>query len=156
MRVTRSTIAWFAFRFSGANLGTLLRKSELSKVVLSSIFGEEPSAQRAEWNEADPELLEDGKDLCLWLSPPQRVLALKRRDRLDCVRATDRLHAGFGKSEVPDLALLDQLLHRYGHVFDRHGGIDSVLVEKIDGVDLESPERGLGDLADVPRTAIQG
>src|SRR3990172_7014893 len=39
--------------------------------------------------------------------PPQRVLALQRRHRLDGVRATDRLHAGLGQAEVPDLALLD-------------------------------------------------
>ena len=31
-------------------------------------------------------------------------------DRLDGVRAADRLHAGLGQAEVPDLALRDQLL----------------------------------------------
>ncbi len=35
---SRSTSAWFACRASGVNRGTTLRKSELSKVVFSSIL----------------------------------------------------------------------------------------------------------------------
>ena len=56
------------------------------------------------------------------------------------------LRAGFGQAEVLDLALADQLLHRAGHVLDRHVRIDAVLVEQVDGVGLEALERGLGDL----------
>jgi hypothetical protein len=36
--LTRSTKAWFALRFSGLNLGTLLRKSVLSNFVFASIL----------------------------------------------------------------------------------------------------------------------
>jgi hypothetical protein len=36
--VTKSTNAWFALRFSGLNLGTLLRKSVLSNFVFASIL----------------------------------------------------------------------------------------------------------------------
>ena len=133
MSRSRSTRAWFAFRASGAKRGTMLRKSELSNVVFSSILpGEEALAQRAEGNEADPELLERRQHLLFGPPPPQRVLALDRGDRLDRVRAADRLHSGLGQAEVPDLALLDQILHRSRHVLDRHVRVDAVLVEEVD------------------------
>jgi hypothetical protein len=54
-----------------------------------------------------------------------------------------------------DLALADQVLHRSGHVFDGHGGVDAVLVEEIDGVGLEPFQRCLGDLFNVLRAAVQ-
>ena len=61
---SRSTTAWFAFRASGENRGTMLRKSALSKSVFSSIFaGQEALAQRTERHEADAQLLERRQDL---------------------------------------------------------------------------------------------
>ena len=54
-----------------------------------------------------------------------------------------------------DLALPDQLLHRARHVLDRHVRVDAVLVEQVDGIDLEPLERALGDLLDVLRPAVQ-
>jgi hypothetical protein len=71
------------------------------------------------------------------------------------VGTTDRLGACFGKTEVPNLAFLDQLLDRTCHVFDGHLRIDAVLVEQIDHVALESLERSLGDLLDVLRLAVE-
>ena len=53
------------------------------------------------------------------------------------------------------LPCLDQLLHRSRHVFDGHVGVDAVLIEQVDGVDLEPLERCLGDLLDVLRPAVQ-
>ena len=70
--------------------------------------GEEPLAERAEGDEADSELLERRQDRVLGLTPPERVLALEGGDRLDRMRPADRLDAGLGEAEVPDLALLDQ------------------------------------------------
>src|SRR5207249_5017647 len=87
-------------------------------------------------------------------SPPQRVFALQCSDRMDGVRATDRLHSRFRKSEVPDLTFLNQIFHGSRHVFDRHGGINSMLIEQIDVIGLESFERGFGDLLDVLWPAI--
>ena len=52
-----------------------------------------------------------------------------------------------------DLALLNQIFYRTGNVFDRHLQIDPMLIEQIDGLDLEPLERGLGDLPDVLRAA---
>src|SRR2546425_6393374 len=63
--------------------------------------------------------------------------------------AADRLHSRFGKSEVLDLAFPDQVLHRSRDVFDRHIRVDTVLVEEIDEVGLQSLERALDALLDV-------
>ena len=89
------------------------------------------------------------------LPPPQRVFALESSDRLDGVGATNRLDACLGKAEVLDLALLNQFLHRSGHVFDRHVRVNPVLIEQVDGLDLEPLERAFDGLLDVLRPAIQ-
>src|SRR4249919_2086992 len=60
-----------------------------------------------------------------------------------------RLRSRFRQTEVPDLALLDQVLDCSRNLFDRNVRIDTVLVEKVDGVDAQPLERGLGDLPDV-------
>ena len=153
---SRSTTAWFAFLASGAKRGTMLRKSVLSNVVgLVDLAGQEAFAERAEWHEADAELLERGQHLRFRLAPPQRVLALQRGHRLHRVGAANRLHAGLGQPEVPDLAFANQVLDRARDVLDRDLGIDAVLIEEVDGVDLQAPQRRLGDLADVRRPAVQ-
>ena len=56
---------------------------------------------------------------------------------------------------MPDLALLDELLHRAGDILDRHVRVDAVLIEQVDDVGIEPLERGLRDLLDVFGTAIQ-
>ena len=67
----------------------------------------------------------------------------------------DRLHACFREAEVLDLALLNQLFHRAGDLFDRHVRINAVLVEEVDGLDLQPLERALDSLLDMPRLTIQ-
>jgi len=116
---------------------------------------EEALAQRAVGNEADSEFLEGRKYLLLGLPPPQRIFALDRGDRLDCMSTTDCLYARLGKSEVFHLAFPDEVLHRAGDVFDRNVRVHTVLIEEIDGIDLEPLERGLGNLLDVLRPTIQ-
>ena len=54
-----------------------------------------------------------------------------------------------GETEVPDRALLDELVDRAGDVLDRHGGSDAVLVGEVDTVGLQALDRGLRDLIDV-------
>jgi hypothetical protein len=107
---------------------------------------EETLAERAVGNETDSELFDGWQHLLLGSSGPQRVLTLERRDRLHGMCAADCLHARFRKAEMPDLAFLDQALHRSGDIFDGHDGIDAVLIEQIDGVDFEPLERAFGDL----------
>jgi len=54
---------------------------------------------------------------------------------------------------MPRLALRDQFLDRSRDVLDRHVGIDAVLVEKINGLDPEAPERAFDRLPDPRRPA---
>ena len=135
-------------RVATSKRGTVLRKSLPAKLVLGvDRAGQEALAERAEGDEADPELLERRQDRILRLTPPQRVLALEGGDRLHRMRATDRLDAGLGQAEVLDLAGLDQLLHRTGDLFDRNLRVDPVLVEEVDRVGLQPAERALDDCA---------
>ena len=53
------------------------------------------------------------------------------------------------------LPCLNQVLDGAGDVFDRHVGVDSVLVEEVDDIDLEPLERGVGDLSDVLGAAVE-
>ena len=108
-----------------------------------------------EWNEPDPEFLKRRDYFRFGLSPPKRVFALECSDRLDCMGATNRFCACLRKSEVLDLALLNQILHRSGDVFNRHVRVDPMLVEQIDHIGLEPLERAFDGFLDVFRPAIQ-
>jgi hypothetical protein len=116
---------------------------------------EEPLAERAEGHEADPELLEGRKDLRLRLSPPQRIFALERGDRLDGVCATDGLYARLGQPEVFDLAFPDQVPHRPRHVLDRHVRVHAVLVVEVDRLDPEPLQRAFRHPPDVLGPAVE-
>ncbi len=132
-----------------AEVGTVERR------VFVDLSREEALPQRAVWNEADAEFLEGRQHFHLRASRPQRVFALDCCDRLDGVSAANRLCSCFRKAEVLHLPFLNQVLHRSGHVFDWHVRVNTVLIEQIDGIDLESLERGLGDLLDVLWPTIQ-
>lgn len=56
------------------------------------------------------------------------------------------LNSWVRKTEVLDLAVVDEFLHRSHDVFDRHVQIETMLVEQIDRINLESLERSLSDL----------
>jgi hypothetical protein len=71
------------------------------------------------------------------------------------VRTTDRLRARLGQAEVLHLPRADELFDRTRNVLYGNVRIDPVLVEEIDGVDAQSPERHLGNFSDVLRTAIE-
>ena len=114
-----------------------------------------PLPERGERNKADAELLEGRQDFLLRLPPPERILALQGRHGLHGVRPADGSHTGFGQPEMPDLALLDQILDGSRHVLDRHGGIDAMLIEQIDAIGPEPLQGGLGDLSDVLRPAVE-
>ena len=123
--------------------------------IFVDLAGEEAFAERAIRHETDSEFFERGDHFLLGLAPPEGVFALQRCERLDGVGAANRFHAGLGKSEVLDLAGLDEFLDGAGHVFDGHVGIDAMLIEKVDGVDLEALERAFDGLLDVGGLAIQ-
>ena len=65
-------------------------------------------------------------------------------------------HSWFRKAEMLHLTLVDQVFHGSCDVFDRHVRVNTVLVEQIDDIGLESLEGGLGDFLDVFWPAIEG
>src|SRR5271170_6610038 len=122
-------------------LGGEARQPASEVVALEGRFlihraGQVALAERAVRDEADPEFLEHGQRLLFGTSPPQGIFALERRDRLDRVGAADCSNARLRKPEVLNLALPDQVLDCARHVFDRHVGIDTMLIEEVDDIDL--------------------
>ena len=115
---------------------------------------EEAPPERAERDEADPELLERRHHLRFGFSRPQRVLALERGDGLDHVRAADGLRRRLREAEVFDLALLDQIEDGARDVLDRHIRVDTVLIEQIDRLDAQPSQRSIRDLSDVLGPAV--
>ena len=114
----------------------------------------EALAQRAVRNEADPKFFERRQNFLLRIAIPKRVFALHRRDGLDCMRPANRLYSCFGKTEMLHLAGLDQIHHRSRYIFDGDVGINAVLIEQVDNIGLEPPERSFGDLLDVLWPAV--
>src|ERR1700676_1497029 len=105
--------------------------AEVGAVELRIFFDracEKALSQGAVRDKPNPEFLQ-GRYHFLFGSPrPQRVLALESGDGLDGVSAADRLPARFGKAEVLDLALLNQILHRSRNVFDWHARVNPMLI----------------------------
>src|SRR6478752_5767632 len=66
-----------------------------------------------------------------------------------------RLDARLGHAEMLDLAFGDQVADGAGDIFDRHVGIDAMLVQQIDDLNTQSLQRSLGGLADGVRMAAQ-
>src|SRR5215813_1927187 len=101
---------------------------------------EEALAERAVGNEADSEFLECRQYFRFRTSRPQRVFALDRSDRLDCMCASNRPRSCFRKAEVFHLTFLNQVLHRSRHVFNWRVRVNTVLIKQVNGLDLESLE----------------
>jgi hypothetical protein len=70
--------------------------------------------------------------------------------------ATDGVGARFRKTEVLDLAFSDQTLHCAGDLFDRHVGINPMLIQKVDRIDAESTQGSFGRRPDQLRTTRNG
>src|SRR5215468_7288155 len=62
--------------------------------------------------------------------------------------------AGFGKPEETHLPRLDQIAHGAGDLLDWHCPIDTMLIEQIDIVSLESAQTSLNRFANVLGAAV--
>src|SRR6188474_481886 len=71
------------------------------------------------------------------------------------VSAADVPLAGFREAEIEHLTLAYQVGHCTDDVLDRHRGIDAMLVQQVDPVGLQPPERALDPLLHTFRPAIQ-
>ena len=155
MSPRRSTSAWFALRASGEKRGTMLRKSFLSNVVFSSIFpvrnplpsglnGTKPMPSSSSAGSSSSSGFRHHSEYSLWSAVT------------GCTACARRI-VFTPASDMPKCFTLpgaNQLLHRARDVLDRHVRVDAVLVEEVDRLGLEPPERRLGDLADVLGPAV--
>lgn len=145
----------FALRASGASRGTMLRKSVASNVVVSSILPvRKPAPRVGEGAKADGQFFQKREKLRSRVAPEQREFALHRGDGLDGMGAADGLGARFGQAEMQDLAFGDHVADAAGDSLDWHGGIDAVLVEKVDPVGLEALQHALDRGADMGGLAV--
>ena len=117
--------------------------------------GEEAAAERAVGHQADAQFFQRCENLLFWTPPPQRVLALQGRDRLHGVGTPYGLDASFREAEMLYLSCSDEVLDSSGDLFDRHFGIDAMLVKEVDVVGLKTLEACVGDLTDVLRAAVK-
>src|SRR5277367_3762590 len=69
--------------------------------------------------------------------------------------APNTLSAGLRHSEVPHLALADQILHGAGDILNGHIGIYPMLIEEIDCIGAQSLQRRVRVLANTFRPAVQ-
>ena len=145
-----------AFRLSPVKRGPCSPEVVVVEVVgRLEAAGQKAATERRIRHEADPQLATGGEHLALDVAGPQRVLGLQRGDRMDRVRAPDRLRRCLAEAEVPHLALLDELRHRAHRLLDRHVGVDAVLVEEVDVVGAEPLERPFDRAADVVGGAVE-
>lgn len=80
---------------------------------------------------------------------------MKGGDGLHGMRTPDGLRASLGQTEVLHLAGLDQFFDRPSHLFDRHVRINAMLVEQVDDIGLQAPERPFDRFLDVLRSAVE-
>ena len=64
------------------------------------------------------------------------------------------LCTGLRETKVLHLAFLNQILHSTRNIFDRNIQVYPMLIEEIDGIDLETLERLFCNLLDVLRSAV--
>lgn len=69
--------------------------------------------------------------------------------------APDRRRAGLREPEIADLAGPDEVSDRSRDLLDRHGRIDAVLVEQVDAIRPQAPQRGFRDGADRRGPAVE-
>src|SRR5690348_4069446 len=119
------------------------------------LAGEETGTERTPRNEADAKFLACGEHpVRLDVSGPQRIFALNRADGMDGMRAADGAGARFREAVVLHLPGLDQLLERAGDVLDRNLGVYTMLIEQVDGIDLQTLEARVDDFADMLGAAV--
>lgn len=84
----------------------------------------------------------------------KRVFALHCRHWLDGVRATDGLRSRFRQTRVLHFFLCNQVLGRSCHILNGYIGSDPVLIEQIDDLCVQTPQRCLRDLLNMLRAVI--
>jgi hypothetical protein len=116
---------------------------------------QERHGQRAPAHEANLQLFADRQDVRFRVARHYGVFVLNRRNGLDRVRAAKRLRARFGEAEMQNLPFRDQIPDSPCDVLDRDGGIDTVLIEEINAIRLESLQHAVNGQSDVVGPAVK-
>ena len=82
-------------------------------------------------------------------------MVLNRRNRLYGMCNANVFYAGFRESEVPDLSCLNKLPDSSCNIFHGHVRINAMLIEQINMICTQAPERSIHNLANMFRTAVQ-
>src|SRR6202041_2484456 len=102
------------------------------------LAGEDAATERAVGDKSNPQLAAGRKDPALGIAGPQRVFALKRRDRAGRMSPAYGCDARFRQPQVAHLALIDQSAHGADGILDRNTGIHAVQIKQIDGRNLQA------------------
>ena len=123
--------------------------------VSRHVAAQKTAVERTVGYEADAQLHQNREDGPLRLPPHEMVLALHGRDGLHGMGTADGSRTHFTEAEVFDLAFTDEVAHGTGHILNRYGGVESVLIEEIDGLHTQALEGFFGHAADGGRSAVQ-
>ena len=113
------------------------------------------AAERTIGHEAYAKFFERGENLKLRLAPPDGILALNCRHRTHAVGTPDGAGACLRQSEVQHLALLYQLCHGVGHLLYGRGRVYAVLIQQVDVVGAQPPQRALNGPAHMGHAAVE-
>ena len=80
---------------------------------------------------------------------------MQRGDGLYSVGAADCPGASFREAEVLHFSCGDEVLDGTGDIFDGDVGVDAVLVEQVDRINVQALEGGIADFFDVLRAAVE-
>lgn len=97
-------------------------------IKTSERASQETATKRRVRDKANAERPASWQNLILNIPLPQRILALQRRNRRNSSRAAQRFWASLGQADMLDFPFGDQLRHRADGLFNRHIGIDAVLI----------------------------
>src|SRR5436189_1088218 len=127
----------------------------LERCLVVDRAGQKTFPKWTERYEPDAEFLERRENLAFGLTPPQGVLALQCRNRLNSVGAADRRGSCLRQAEVLDFALRNEVLDGTSDVFDRHVRVNAMLIEEVDSIGPQPSQRRVSDRTDVRRTAVE-
>src|SRR5258708_4554148 len=102
---------------------------------------DQPPREDAIRSDADAELAACRQDLVLDPARDEGILDLEVADRVDGVRAAERLGADLGEADMTDIAAFDQIGDRAYRLLDRHARVEAARAVDVDMIRAEALQR---------------
>lgn len=115
---------------------------------------QEAVAKRAVGHESHAELTAQAENAFFRFTPDHTVLVLDGRDGADSVRAQEIVLRSVGKAPFGDFSFFFQIRHDAGNNFRLHMRIHAVLIEEVNVIGSETPERSFNLRANRFGTAV--